>query len=497
MKRILCVFLVIISCINVVFFDVYADDIATPMIYGSGYLLKSDGTVWYLSNSKYSLKKVDNIDNVTSLFAEYASKKDGTLYKLEYDYPTNKYSAYQIEGISDVKDIIDLYYYKIAVKNDGTVWWWGERKVYTSLITDHNPDENTMKTITSDKPQKIEGIEDAVELLIYPAGYIDVAVIKKDGTMWSINGFHYDENGYGVISESPAKIYPNYKLKDFKTSHGLDALVCVKYIDNTGNLHEYHVVDDKGQYYHVSDSIYEDLSEHKIKKAVSFGKKFDDERYYFKILLSDNGEVYNFNDSNMEGVKHEHEELEKPIMTDVIDISENNYHGGFIAIKRDGTLWHSEVTDPNGSYTTPTQIEDINVYESDSVTPAAQEKSSSASQISQSGISVILNGDTLSFTQPPVIENGTTLVPMRTIFEALGAEVNWDNNTKTVTAVKDSTTINLTINAVNAYVNEKTISLSVPAKIINGNTMVPLRFVGESLGATVKWDGETKTITIN
>lgn len=112
-------------------------------------------------------------------------------------------------------------------------------------------------------------------------------------------------------------------------------------------------------------------------------------------------------------------------------------------------------------------------------------------------ISVILNGSKLLFKQSPVIENGTTLVPMRAIFEAMGATVDWDNENKTVTSVKDSITIKLTLDNIIALVNDKEISLAVPAKLINGNTMVPLRFISESLGAEVKWDGESKTVIIN
>ena len=112
-------------------------------------------------------------------------------------------------------------------------------------------------------------------------------------------------------------------------------------------------------------------------------------------------------------------------------------------------------------------------------------------------ISVILNGNNLSFDQTPVIENGTTLVPMRAIFEAMGASVEWDGATQTVTSVKDDTTISLTLNKETATVNSNSISLAVPAKLINGNTMVPLRFVSESLGAEVNWDGTSRTITIN
>lgn len=108
---------------------------------------------------------------------------------------------------------------------------------------------------------------------------------------------------------------------------------------------------------------------------------------------------------------------------------------------------------------------------------------------------VILDGQTLSFDVPPVIENGSTLVPLRVIFEALGADVQWDGNTQTVTASKSGTEIRLIIGGV-AYKNGQEVQLSVPAKIIEGRTMVPLRFVSEALGCQVAWDGTTQIITI-
>ena len=124
------------------------------------------------------------------------------------------------------------------------------------------------------------------------------------------------------------------------------------------------------------------------------------------------------------------------------------------------------------------------------------QSTTSSQETKNDEISVILNGNKLSFTQTPVIENGTTLVPMRAIFEAMGASVEWDGTTQTVISVKDDTTISLTLNKETAIVNGESISLAVPAKLINGNTMVPLRFVSESLGAEVNWDGGSKTITI-
>jgi hypothetical protein len=109
-------------------------------------------------------------------------------------------------------------------------------------------------------------------------------------------------------------------------------------------------------------------------------------------------------------------------------------------------------------------------------------------------IKVFLDGEAMSFEVPPFIEQDRTMVPFRSIFEALGAVVRWDAETRTVTAVRDNLEIKLAVDGP-AYKNGETISLDVPAKIVNSRTFVPLRFVSEALGGTVTWENETVTIT--
>jgi hypothetical protein len=89
------------------------------------------------------------------------------------------------------------------------------------------------------------------------------------------------------------------------------------------------------------------------------------------------------------------------------------------------------------------------------------------------------------------------VVPLRAIFEALGAEVEWNNETRTVTATKGEIGVELTIDSKRVYINGKTIELDVPATIIDGRTYVPARFVSESLGASVIWNPENKVAVIN
>ena len=127
--------------------------------------------------------------------------------------------------------------------------------------------------------------------------------------------------------------------------------------------------------------------------------------------------------------------------------------------------------------------------------PAAQQQQPEPIPV-DAGISVVLNGTTLVFDQPPVIENGRTLVPLRAIFEALGATVEWDPTTQTVTAKKDDITVTLVIGRDQLVKNGKSIQLDVAAKIVGGRTMVPARAVAESFGAKVDWDESTKSVII-
>lgn len=111
-------------------------------------------------------------------------------------------------------------------------------------------------------------------------------------------------------------------------------------------------------------------------------------------------------------------------------------------------------------------------------------------------IKVSVDGDYLSFDQPPVLANERTLVPFRAIFEKLGANVDWSGETQTVTAVKGETEITLKIGESAIYVNGEKKELDVALQIVNDRTLVPVRAISESLGCEVGWDGNTKTVII-
>ena len=97
---------------------------------------------------------------------------------------------------------------------------------------------------------------------------------------------------------------------------------------------------------------------------------------------------------------------------------------------------------------------------------------------------------------PPIIANSRTMLPIRFVAEALGAKVGWDNDNREVTIIREDIEIRIQIGANSATVNGETISLDSPAFIQNSRTYLPLRFVASHLGAQVDWDGTTRTVTI-
>lgn len=118
--------------------------------------------------------------------------------------------------------------------------------------------------------------------------------------------------------------------------------------------------------------------------------------------------------------------------------------------------------------------------------------------ISAQSIKVVVNGSELAFegTQPQVF-HGRVLVPLRSVFEELGANVRYSPYVKAVVAEKGTTYIEMAIGDRTVRVNASTVRIDSAVRVIEGRTLVPLRFVSETLGAKVRWDSSTRTVTID
>jgi len=115
----------------------------------------------------------------------------------------------------------------------------------------------------------------------------------------------------------------------------------------------------------------------------------------------------------------------------------------------------------------------------------------------QSPPEIFLDGTKLQLPANPIVVDGSTLVPMRALFEAQGAEITWSNKTQTVTANRDQVTFTYRIGENYAHKNGQRLSVEQPGKIVDGLSMVPLRFVSEALGSLVKWHRYSGSITIS
>lgn len=112
-------------------------------------------------------------------------------------------------------------------------------------------------------------------------------------------------------------------------------------------------------------------------------------------------------------------------------------------------------------------------------------------------VGVTVNGDPVDFASTqPMRSNGRVMVPLRGVFEKMGATVKWDQGTNSIDATRSSTHVHLKIGNRIATVNGKRTMLEAPPEVVRGSTMVPLRFVSEALGGKVTWHEDQQVAEI-
>lgn len=111
-------------------------------------------------------------------------------------------------------------------------------------------------------------------------------------------------------------------------------------------------------------------------------------------------------------------------------------------------------------------------------------------------ISVIVSGEKVSFDVMPEIIGGRTFVPVRAIFEAMGADVEWNADLMKVTGEKLGRTVELTVGRKEAFYGSRAVNMDAEPIIKDGRTLVPVRYVAEGLGYKAEWNGSNKTVTI-
>lgn len=130
------------------------------------------------------------------------------------------------------------------------------------------------------------------------------------------------------------------------------------------------------------------------------------------------------------------------------------------------------------------------------VVPQVLAAASSNSPTKFTEVSLLLNGKPLQLETKPVLKDGVTFIPMRSLLTALGATVQWDDLTDIVTAIHNQTTVKVKVNDSKGWTNGKEVQIAHPAKLIDGKVYVSLRWMNESFGAVVKWHAATRTAAV-
>jgi hypothetical protein len=115
----------------------------------------------------------------------------------------------------------------------------------------------------------------------------------------------------------------------------------------------------------------------------------------------------------------------------------------------------------------------------------------------KNGITVRLYGKSVKFDVQPINIDNRILVPMRRIFEVLGMEIKWDIDNQVVYSAKADSKIEMKVGERQAKINGEEINLDVPAQVVSGRVIVPVRFIAESTGTSIKWDNENNIVFIN
>lgn len=118
-----------------------------------------------------------------------------------------------------------------------------------------------------------------------------------------------------------------------------------------------------------------------------------------------------------------------------------------------------------------------------------------AAKVVAASIDVVINGKLNPFEQQAYLKGDTAMVPLRGIFQELGAQVTWNQEAAVIIAQKDHTNIEFQLNESIVYVNQVAVSLVVPPEVIAGTTFIPARFVAEAFNVPLRWDPGQQLIT--
>jgi len=419
-----------------------------------------------------------------------------------------------VKVMDNVASVSSGSLYIMAVKQDGSLWAWKMKEDKPKKIMDDVAvaDENiAIKTDGSLWEWEIETLADGTETgKIETAKVMDDAaavsksfgctmVIKTDNSLWGW-GF----NNSGQLGDGTTEM-------NFTPKKVMDGVISV----SAGNNHTMAIKAD-GSLWVWGGNEFGQLGDGNSKAQLSPVKIMDDVESVsaggmHTMAVKTDGSLWAWGDNTAGQLGNgSTQSSKKPVRVMDEAASVATAYMRTIAVKKDGTLWewgaNSTIICMNdkaisGSFNdSPVKVMDdvIPVGNAPDIAEPSPETTEEPSVPEIESIRIQVTIDETVYTVndefgemdvPPVIVEGRTLVPVRFFAESFGAEVGWDGDTKTVTIIYEEKTLSFVI-------GENAPGMDVPAQLLNDRTMVPLRFISEYFNAVVEWDSETRTITI-
>ncbi|WP_458127336.1 stalk domain-containing protein [Paenibacillus sp. Z3-2] len=423
------------------------------------YAVKKDGSVWVWGGTRNSgligngytvpsespvQMKIDGVVDVAS-GTKHALilKKDGTVWatgsnvdgQLGLDIASDEtvLEPVEVEGLSNIKAIVAEGNQSLALQADGTVWQWGR----TDRI-------NT----PSFKPIKIEEFPLGMSIA---TGYGSAMMLDIEGNVHVWGTMLYETNPDKL--RKPTIISGLMKSTEIVTLGQRAAA-----LTEDGTLWTW----NNSKLYPTPGKL---LSPSKVLGADGVQQVAGGTGTFFS-LIKDDGTVWMW-DSYLD--KPRYTAVQVPGINNAVDIANSQFQGQY-ALLENGTVLKWTV-DPLGKTSEPEPI--------------------------KAPINVQLNDETLSLVVPPIIVNNISYVPLRGVFEHIGATIEWDQGSFTSVIKKDDIIIEIHAPSEGIQVNGNPLRDELRPKIINYVTMVPIRFISETLGAEVKWISDNNTIHIS
>ncbi|GGG05826.1 hypothetical protein GCM10010912_58110 [Paenibacillus albidus] len=453
-------------------------------------LTKKDGSYWVWGALQSVPTQIPELSGVSASFGNgLVQKQDGSVWLIQYNYPNPAITVKPVQGVSDIKGTFDY---------GRTLAWNAEGKVFTSTDASDHWDLTSFSAVT--------GIDNVTDI----AGYYEsndkngdarFIFLKKDGTVWKdtndLANFSQVQNLSNItqIAENvalkkdgtvwtwPERFSGKGDLPSTLTATQLKPLSNIKSIKH--NLNSSLAIDSQSRLWFWGSTItgYSDgtLYTDNPNPVLLTGVKNVKDAFVVErtlVVLTGDNKVYT---TSIERASMPANAEFKLLVSDISTVKNGPRH--IIMQMTDGTLlgWGVNKNAELG----------YGDYEFEHTTPVPVQKP----------ISVSLNGDNVAMTNGVITRGGQNFVPLRSVFEKLGAEITFDGTSKLATVSRKGeggapVTITVSATTGQTMLNNAAVTLDNKPFNVNGTLYLPLRFISEKLGATVEWQPKEERIAI-